>query len=537
MVVEAELSRRVSTTQRVTADPLAVIVEQINQAFDASDYARTEYLLQQNMIAVWFGMDPSRFGEIVTMLSRTEAEPSPFIRAVQQLLFPAEVDDVESILAALAGGDDAAFVPGFPLASLVRVGRVFKLRMEGRAREAWAMLDGLDDDFGALQPVFDRDRGWGLMLAVQNGLTAMLAGEFQAALECFTRARLHVEVPAVAFLTRDACVKAAVLESLYGDEDRARRLLQEADGIPRTSSWVEQTLDASYTIAASRVLTDSVEECLEMLETVQLRDVGEIWPFYVQSLQRALLGIGDLEEGERRLAMFARMGLPYRIGEGFSGSALPLALGMNLMLQGRIPEARERLQRADESLVVTRVLRAVFELTAGRPKEALRLVSGIYEATRGLRFLEVWRLAVIAGSHFVLGDREECAETLKFVMRMPGGVTPREARFFLDEVSKFAEERFDEWPRRSEILPYGSVLFTMDREPLTARELEVTRDLGAGLTREEIAKKQFISMNTLKFHLRSVYRKLGVKSRTSAVLEAERRGLIRVSEPYPPDRE
>lgn len=51
-------------------------------------------------------------------------------------------------------------------------------------------------------------------------------------------------------------------------------------------------------------------------------------------------------------------------------------------------------------------------------------------------------------------------------------------------------------------------------------------ELARGLSREEIAKAQFISINTLKAHLRSVYRKLGVNSRAAAVLEAERRGLL-----------
>jgi len=54
----------------------------------------------------------------------------------------------------------------------------------------------------------------------------------------------------------------------------------------------------------------------------------------------------------------------------------------------------------------------------------------------------------------------------------------------------------------------------------------VLRELASGRSREQIARSQFISMNTLKAHLRSIYRKLGVGSRAAAVLEAERRGHI-----------
>lgn len=117
-------------------------------------------------------------------------------------------------------------------------------------------------------------------------------------------------------------------------------------------------------------------------------------------------------------------------------------------------------------------------------------------------------------------------QALAHALRMPGGLTVREARFFTDEVRRLAEERFDDWPRGGGLSSYGSLLLSNNREPLTARELEVLRDLASCLSREEIAKSQFISMNTLKFHLRSVYRKLEAKSRTGALLEAEHRGLI-----------
>ena len=62
--------------------------------------------------------------------------------------------------------------------------------------------------------------------------------------------------------------------------------------------------------------------------------------------------------------------------------------------------------------------------------------------------------------------------------------------------------------------------------PLTARELDVLQQLSGGHSRGQIAQSQYISLNTLKAHLRSIYRKLGVSSRAGAVIEAERRGII-----------
>lgn len=53
-------------------------------------------------------------------------------------------------------------------------------------------------------------------------------------------------------------------------------------------------------------------------------------------------------------------------------------------------------------------------------------------------------------------------------------------------------------------------------EPLTERELDVVRFLPSRLTVREIADELYISQNTLKFHLKVIYRKLGVSSRAQA---------------------
>ncbi|HMG33256.1 MAG TPA: LuxR C-terminal-related transcriptional regulator [Blastocatellia bacterium] len=57
-------------------------------------------------------------------------------------------------------------------------------------------------------------------------------------------------------------------------------------------------------------------------------------------------------------------------------------------------------------------------------------------------------------------------------------------------------------------------------EPLSRQELQVLRMLGAGYSNEEISKALFISGNTVKTHLRHIYAKLDVKTRTAAVSRA-----------------
>jgi len=54
-------------------------------------------------------------------------------------------------------------------------------------------------------------------------------------------------------------------------------------------------------------------------------------------------------------------------------------------------------------------------------------------------------------------------------------------------------------------------------EDLSQKEFEVLLDVTEGFTNAQIAKKQFISLSTVKFHTQNIYSKLDVKNRTSAI--------------------
>jgi len=90
--------------------------------------------------------------------------------------------------------------------------------------------------------------------------------------------------------------------------------------------------------------------------------------------------------------------------------------------------------------------------------------------------------------------------------RQPGG---REARSFISR--DFEIDNIDV------VLP---------DEALTAREREVLELLSRGLPNKLIARRLQISEHTVKFHVSSIYAKLGASSRTDAVSRGVRRGLI-----------
>lgn len=63
-------------------------------------------------------------------------------------------------------------------------------------------------------------------------------------------------------------------------------------------------------------------------------------------------------------------------------------------------------------------------------------------------------------------------------------------------------------------------------EPLTAREMEVLQLMAQGLANKQIALSLSISEHTVKFHLSSLYAKLGISSRTEAIKRGIELGLI-----------
>ena len=63
---------------------------------------------------------------------------------------------------------------------------------------------------------------------------------------------------------------------------------------------------------------------------------------------------------------------------------------------------------------------------------------------------------------------------------------------------------------------------------LTAREVDVLVQVARGNRNRDIAKQLFISVETVKVHLKHIREKLGAKDRTEAIAIAVRRGIIRL---------
>ncbi|WP_395308142.1 response regulator transcription factor [Mycobacterium sp. AMU20-3851] len=106
---------------------------------------------------------------------------------------------------------------------------------------------------------------------------------------------------------------------------------------------------------------------------------------------------------------------------------------------------------------------------------------------------------------------DELVRQLEFVHRGQTAIDPGMAARAADTAARLQRDEF--WPGV--------------RQGLTQRESEILSYVVSGLSNRGIANKLVIGDETVKTHLSSIYRKLGVSDRTGAVATALREGIYR----------
>jgi LuxR family maltose regulon positive regulatory protein len=144
--------------------------------------------------------------------------------------------------------------------------------------------------------------------------------------------------------------------------------------------------------------------------------------------------------------------------------------------------------------------------------EALLAVRG-GDVERGLGRLEEALLAAAPGRMrrpFLVEAAELRTLLLRRIER--GSAVPA---FALDLLQRMSGAGVDELAARRAVV-----------EPLTKREQTILRYLASSLSNTEIANELYVSVNTVKTHQRTVYRKLGAEGRRDAVRRARALRLL-----------
>jgi DNA-binding NarL/FixJ family response regulator len=126
-----------------------------------------------------------------------------------------------------------------------------------------------------------------------------------------------------------------------------------------------------------------------------------------------------------------------------------------------------------------------------------------------------------AGANGYLLKTAEMDELVKAIRTVAAGQSMLDPTIAGKVVAQFASGR---------PLPDSLADAKEEYEGLTERELEILGLVGRGLTNKEIGQRVYISDRTVQAHLSNIFSKLGVNSRTEAVMYAVRRGWISAGE-------
>jgi LuxR family maltose regulon positive regulatory protein len=410
---------------------------------------------------------------------------------------------------------------------------------------------------GALQHLPERDlmaRGfvWSVLASALRW-----SGDLKAAIRAFSEASTISQAAGDSHIAVNVLCDMGALQSMQGQLHEAaatwRGALKLADEYTRRGGRRLAVIGNVYALmsgvlrewndleAASRYAREGIELC----EQGRWADV--VAEGYI-CLARALQATGD-GDGALDAIQKAR-----QVGSGFWFGLYANALEARLWLaQGDVPAASRWAQ--ESGLSVDDELSFQYEFMYHALAKVLIAQGAFDEAVWLLaRLLEVAEAAGALG--YVIEILVLQALALQALGKVDQALTPLERALALAEPEGYVRLFIDEGAPMGELLRQaaargiavdyvGRLLAALEKEtripcerplaetppspliePLSERELEVLRLLTSHLSTPDIARELFISANTVRSHIKNIYGKLGVHSRTRAVIRAQDLGLL-----------
>jgi len=391
------------------------------------------------------------------------------------------------------------------------------------------------------------DAGLRTEALIDLGAAEMWAGQFEAGERHLERGleearrigRPSVEIQALsdmAFLTR------------YRDQAIGEEWAREAIELARAHGWEETLSDAAtayLTLGGAALWRGQLDEAEQELDRAELVLQRFAQPTSAMMLHaaRAML---EFARGRHEAALSAS-----RAAESIQDALATQhilttrthAAKLEMLVRvGEIDLVRRALDDMDEDIHAAgemRVALATLRLAQDNPDGAAAALEPIFAGVSPME-LPWWEIQAVllkARAEDALGDTGASSRALERALDLaePGGwLLP----FVLHPAPELLERhlrlRTTHASLISEILNLLSGHAPMARperaepleEPLSQSELRVLRYLPTNLRAPEIASELFVSLNTIRTHMRNVYAKLGVHSRADAVKRARDLGLL-----------
>ena len=459
-----------------------------------------------------------------------ETDPTWVVELLVGLITLNDSDDVPAWLERIRSAHPDA---DGELTALIEMACAEHHQQRGQPLEAIARLCAASEAIGGIRP----DRGPLSHLHASSASAHFQAGKAAEARAEIERALAHpvgspvadkVHGPGIAALAAAVDGELTRADQLAGSvahaADQLRLGSHEPGRIFADLALVEVHLERHDHEAAARIL----HRITQATEAIHRPTLQSLTPLYQAKVARMLgdeIGAEALLDQARRC--YAEPDAAVR--QTFGEEAVAQALWFD-------PSKASRLIAAlDQDRVGTQVLRVRLALVDHDDRAAAALLADLPPATTRRTRVErsiLWALSMLArdveraNSHLREAlDAGQPERLIRTVVDQAPGVH----HLLLSCTPDASQERYveDLLAATSRIVPPARAdVAPALVEPLTPREVIVLRYLCSRLTYREIAAALYVSLNTLKSHVRSIYRKLAVVSRADAVDLGRCRGLI-----------
>jgi LuxR family maltose regulon positive regulatory protein len=372
------------------------------------------------------------------------------------------------------------------------------------------------------------------------GVAYHLQGDRVAASQSFTEVLSITESLEDSIYTTAAAISLGLIQAadnqLYLASKTFERVLQKAGDPPQLIAC-EAFLGLARINYQWNDLETAQQAGLQCAQLTQQMDNIDTSASYGVFLARLRLARGDvlgavaaLDEAEA----FARQhNFLFRMTDVAAAQIL------TLIQQGDLVAAADLAEKHELPISQARV-----RLAQGDHSAALALLGPLRRQMEDISWLdEQLKITILqALAHQAGGDKDEAVQHLGDALSLaePGGFI----RIFVDEGPPMAQ-LLSETAARGIMPGYcGKLLAVFEAEgqkieneshppptqplvdSLTKRELEILILIADGLKNKEIAEQLVISLNTVLYHIKNIYSKLGVNKRTLAIAKAKDIGLI-----------
>lgn len=407
-------------------------------------------------------------------------------------------------------------------------------RMAGNGAEALRLASDLERQFAERSSMSQGNNGRPptLMHAVL-AYTGLASGDLGLADRQYRLTLEHAEQWGDIAEQLRGCNGLAMTAAIMGDMPAVEEWLRRADELERETgvvspelSWIQKEVSRAF-VALEKWQPDVLHDVLARVEPWTTR--MELWPVFVVA-ETALV---RLRHGESHALASARV-RTVEAKQGFVGTSytrvLLAAYLANLTMSTGDPSQTANdlalLPEDHPDAAVARVRFKLFRedylgaLAAATDAEALNLTHRLTAELLVLRALAAWRMDDLEPALNWLSESVEWSE--RYGLTSPFMAVPH------DWVSELAVAARDagkvDIVAMLQAVPLSTQVVLV--ETLTDAELRTLAAVSREGTLDEVATELFLSRNTVKFHLRSVYRKLRVDGRVDAVVRATRLGII-----------